>query len=406
MLMNTLTCYDKGDSQPYRGSAASMYLLTKELTAYFETKTGVHFVAIAEYQKLVGPTDEKQLLSFLTELGIKKEFSIVSQEIDYSFSGRKNLSYHRSTRGTKWEESVTESCKEIVIYILDNDDEQKSIVLWDSLLRNDKKSMEAALYEIRYNVYKKELKKAERMMVAIVEKIEKAPMFQNDKVSEYYTFNKAFEEILYRHLHKTEREIRRAEIPHSEIYLQYGNLLFELRRYQEARAALEKAVRWNSISLKVAFEYMKTFKAVGAPEEFASLTRSAFKYAYRAKDLARCYRNMGYYFVEKMEYRAAMGCYILSMQYDRDSKNAQSELYYIQTETDGALKRLNMEDMKLYSEMYGFPLGADDNIIGLSYTYGKHFMDEGDTELAQYLFEIAYELTEDGEVKGVLDGLK
>lgn len=33
-------------------------------------------------------------------------------------------------------------------------------------------------------------------------------------------------------------------------------------------------------------------------------------------------------------------------------------------------------------------------------------MDEGDTELAQYFFEIAYEVTEDGEVKGVLDGLK
>lgn len=268
---------------------------------------------------------------------------------------------------------------------------------------NDVKGMEAALDEIRYNVYKKEFKKAEQMLVAIINKIEKAPMFQNDKVSEYYTFNEAFEEILYRHLYKPDREIRRAEIPYADIYLQYGSLLFELKRYQEARKALEKAVRWNPISLKIAFEYMETFKVVGALEEFASLTKNAFKHAYRSKDLARCYRNMGYYFVEKMEYRVAMGCYILSMQYDRDSRNAQSELYYIQTKTDGTLKQPNAEEMEQYSKTYDFPLGADDDIVGLSYAYGKHFMDEGDTELARYFLRIVYELTEDGEVKEILD---
>lgn len=56
------------------------------------------------------------------------------------------------------------------------------------------------------------------------------------------------------------------------------------------------------------------------------------------------------------------------------------------------------------SRYHYYPL--NENIIELSYTYGKYFMDEGDTELAQYFFEIAYEVTEDGEVKGVLDGLK
>lgn len=336
------------------------------------------------------------------------DFDQIMRHITSGFSGdpRKDIIYlQKEMEEYKNHEMSTEILRACgrLLYGLIPEAEREAL---SRAVFNDKKGMEAALDEIRYNVYKKEFKKAEQMMVAIVDEIEKAPMFQNDKVSEYYTFNEAFEEILYRHLYKPKREIRRAEIPYSEIYLQYGSLLFELKRYQEARAALEKAVRWNPISLKVAFEYMETFKAVGALEEFASHTRSAFKHAYRAKDLARCYRNMGYYFVEKLEYRAAMGCYILSMQYDRDSRNAQSELYYIQTKTDGTLKQPNMEDMKLYSETYGFPIGADDNIIGLSYTYGKHFMDEGDTELAQYFLGIVYELTEDGEVKGILNGLK
>lgn len=130
-----LTYYNEGDTQPYRGSADSMYLPTKELTEYFETKKDVRFLAIEEYRELLKPTNEKQLISFLTELGIKKEISIVSHNIDYYSSGRNDLPYHRSTRGITYEETVIEGCKEIVEYIHDNDDTEKSIVLWNSLLR-------------------------------------------------------------------------------------------------------------------------------------------------------------------------------------------------------------------------------------------------------------------------------
>lgn len=130
-----LTYYDAGDSQLYRGSANSMYLPTKELIDYFETKKDVRFIELAEYQELVGPAAEKQLISFLMELGIKKEISIVTHEIDYSFSGRDDLPYHRSTRGTSWEETVIEGCAEIMKYILDTRDVRKSVVLWNSLLR-------------------------------------------------------------------------------------------------------------------------------------------------------------------------------------------------------------------------------------------------------------------------------
>lgn len=130
-----LTYYNDGDPQPYRGSANSMYLPTKELTDYFETKKDIRFIALAEYRELVGPAAEKQLISFLTELGIKKEISIVTHEIDYFSSGRDDLPYQRSTRRISWEESVIEGCTEIMKYILDTRDERKSVVLWNSLLR-------------------------------------------------------------------------------------------------------------------------------------------------------------------------------------------------------------------------------------------------------------------------------
>lgn len=130
-----LTFYKNGDSQRYRGTAKSMYLPSERLNDYFETKDGVRFITIAKYQELVGPEAEKQLTSFLTELGIKKDIEIVSQEIDYRASGRNDLPYPHSTRGITWEEFVIEGCKEIVEYIHDNHDEKKSIILWNSLLK-------------------------------------------------------------------------------------------------------------------------------------------------------------------------------------------------------------------------------------------------------------------------------
>lgn len=130
-----LTYYDNSSQQLYRGSANSMYLPTSELTDYFETKKDVRFITIDEYRKLVGPTAEKQLISFLMELGIKKEISIVTREIDYFCSQRDDLPYHRSTRGSSWEEPIIEGCAEIMEYILDTRDERKSVVLWNSLLR-------------------------------------------------------------------------------------------------------------------------------------------------------------------------------------------------------------------------------------------------------------------------------
>ena len=130
-----LRYYDDGDPQAYCGTAGSMYLPTKDLLDYFETKNDVRFIALDEYRKLVGPEDEKKLISFLTELGIRKDISIIKQEVNYFTSERDDLPRHYSTRGHSWEEFAIEGCKEIVKAILDNKDEAKSVVLWNSLLR-------------------------------------------------------------------------------------------------------------------------------------------------------------------------------------------------------------------------------------------------------------------------------
>ena len=130
-----LTYYDDGDPQPYRGAASTMYLPSPEICAFLETKKDARFVALDEYRGMVGPAKEKQLISFLTELGIKTGAQIIDIDVDYQSSGRKDLPNYHSTRGKRWHENIVEGCKEIVSVIETEKDVNKSVVLWNTLLK-------------------------------------------------------------------------------------------------------------------------------------------------------------------------------------------------------------------------------------------------------------------------------
>lgn len=130
-----LTYYNDGDPQPYRGAASSMYMPTPELMAFLETKKGVRFIALAEYKELVGPSQEKQLMEFLAELGVKKELSLIKEQIDFYSSERRDLPRPHSTRERTYVETNIDGCRELVEHIVVNKDTTKSIGLWNCLLK-------------------------------------------------------------------------------------------------------------------------------------------------------------------------------------------------------------------------------------------------------------------------------
>lgn len=243
-------------------------------------------------------------------------------------------------------------------------------------------------------------------MSALVKKVDdlaEAGMYQNDAVSEYYTFNEIFEEILFQEIYKPTRDIRRSDIPYAEVYLQYGSLLVDLKQIEKANEILKKAVRWNPTNAKISFEYAETFKILGNLEQFFEVTKAIFKYAFKPADVARCYRNLAYYFVEKELWSAAIACNLMSLQYEPDSKNAQSELYYIQQKTNGSIKEPTLTELKAIAQEYGFPVGADRDVLGLAYAYGKHFFEAKQFDGARYFLGILYALTDDEEIKKMID---
>ncbi len=129
-----LTYYDTEDGQIYRGAAGTIYLPTTDIKAFLETKTEVRFLELEEYRKLVGPKEEELLLTFLKELGVRSEITLITAEIDFSSTKRNDLPHPHSSQGHKWKETTIEGCKEIVEYIVENQDKEKSVLLWNCLL--------------------------------------------------------------------------------------------------------------------------------------------------------------------------------------------------------------------------------------------------------------------------------
>lgn len=302
----------------------------------------------------------------------------------------------------KYSQEIIRACGRLIFELLSDDKKEELTKIID----DDLKGTQATLKEIRFNVFDGKLEKALKLSEALVSKIEETPMFQNDSASEYYTFNSIFEQVLYIYYNRPQRDIRNSTIPYGEIFYIHGNLLFEMKRIPEAREYLKKALRWNPTSCTIGFEYIETFKVEKDLDSFFDLTKKQLKYAYKPEDVARCFRNLGYYYIEIKEHSVAAACYLISMFYDGESTIAQSQMYYIEQTAPKDYKQPTATLLEQYEEQYGLPKGADEDVIGLSYAYSEQALKDGEQELCVYFLEIYCGLTDDENAVKLLEELK
>lgn len=327
------------------------------------------------------------------------DFDEIMREITSGLSGdhENDIKYLREKseeyKDHELGKEIIRACGRMMFELLPDDAKEEI----GSLISKENKGLETTMEEVRFNIYKKDFDKALQIIEPLILKHEELNMFNNDSVSEYYCFDEPFEEILYRKMNNTEKTFRRAEIDYAEMYLTYGSLLFEMKRNDDAISALKKAMRWNPANAFIAFEHAENYKIKGDIETFKELTKKIFKIAFRRKTLARCYRNMGYYFVEKQMYSEAMNCYYFSLMFE-DSPSAQSELFYISSQTGVELKDPSKEELENTFRMNDIPFGADDDVLKIAYTYGKACYESGEYEPAEYFLEIVREFIDDDNI--------
>ena len=146
-------------------------------------------------------------------------------------------------------------------------------------------------------------------------------MYENDKVNEYHSFSNPLEELIFHEFIGCKKELRYIpdNQPLEDLYYGYGFLLRDASRLEEAETALKESLRINPVSPRVILELCDIYK-MRTPtfNKFYFYNMDGLKYAYTGSDLARIYKNFGFYYYEENNPELAIACYRYSLNYEND----------------------------------------------------------------------------------------
>ena len=231
-------------------------------------------------------------------------------------------------------------------------------------------------------------------------------MFEDDRVSEYHYFTNPLEDLIFRKYIGAEKELRYIpdNQPLLDLYYVYGFLLLENQEYDKAEEYLKKAIRINPVSARIILELTEIYKVhTYTYNEYFIRTCDALKYSYYPQDIARCYRNLGYYYIEENQMRTALALYIYSMEFEA-SPLAYTEIKYIQSKNDNM--ELTLTECIEIIEGKNIQLGVNPFIIETLNELIKEYEKNKLYNQALYFMELQFDLTDDVETLEMMNEIR
>lgn len=303
-------------------------------------------------------------------------------------------------RGHPQEKEIIRACGRLIFELMP-EGKKKEVA---SIARNQETGQKSVLEEVRFKMFQKQYDDALALIEPLIAGYEEANLYADDAVSEYHCFNEPMEFALYMFHYKPEKTVRRSPIDYANTYMLYGALLFDLNRHEDAIRALDKALKWNPVSAKILFERGQDLMGLGRQDEYEKAVKQIFKVAFLPKDLAQCYRGLGFLYCEQQKYELAACCELFSLQFE-NSGRAQSELYFIFDKL-GRCYEPTFAQIKEQFEENDIPLGPDKDMLGLAMAYGEHAEEQKDFQSAVYYYEIANAFLQDKELETKIEKLK
>ena len=231
-------------------------------------------------------------------------------------------------------------------------------------------------------------------------------MFEDDRVSEYHYFTNPLEDLIFRKYIGPEKELRYIpdNQPLLDLYYVYGFLLLENQEYDKAEEYLKKAIRINPVSARIILELTEIYKVhTYTYNEYFIRTCDALKYSYYPQDIARCYRNLGNYYLQEDQMRTALALYIYSMEFEA-SPLAYTEIKYIQSKNDNMELTLN-ECIEII-EGKNIQLGVNPFIIETLNELIREYEKNKLYNQALYFMELQFDLTHDGKTLEMMNEIR
>lgn len=220
--------------------------------------------------------------------------------------------------------------------------------------------------------------------------------FVNDENYEYHSFNNDMEAALFEEYYTPEKEVRMIpfNVEITDLYYAYAFILVEKNEMDEALKYYDIALKYNPVSPNIYFEKADIYKRLGQWDNMNKNLELAYKYAYMPQDMARYYRDLGFYHTENNKADVAVALYIHSLKYD-DNESAYHELQYL--EHMGQDINMTYEEAKKILAENNIPLVGHEFIVSKYREFGDNFAEKNNLEAALEMYTLAYILDDSME---------
>ena len=212
---------------------------------------------------------------------------------------------------------------------------------------------------------------------------------------EYYTYAFYF---------KPDCDVVLSELPYGEYYRSYGDLCVKSGRYKAGIEAYSNAICWNPVDLDAILGLAECYKYLNMLKRYMIATKEAYRLCCTRATMARYYRNMGFYYVARYNTEAARVCYTYSNIYYK-TDNADNELKYLEQALNDKTPEYSVKQMQEILDKNEVEPGPDSKTIGIIYRVGELMMNDKDYRLARDCFSIVYDITQETQLKTLLDEL-
>lgn len=187
------------------------------------------------------------------------------------------------------------------------------------------------------------------------------------------------------------RPVARSRNRFYEVYQLYAFVLVERQRFKDALGMLKRAADRNPAALPPQLERLDIMKRLRVRTGFLEQCMACFERAWLRKDVAHCYRNYAWWFVENEQWTTAIACIMRSMEWDIHPR-AQQELLFIGMRSGRRLEKPNAADITDLLHEAGVPNEPRSLWVEIAVEMARHARDESRPREALQFFQVAYNL--------------
>ncbi|MCR4675203.1 MAG: hypothetical protein K5675_09345 [Lachnospiraceae bacterium] len=185
-------------------------------------------------------------------------------------------------------------------------------------------------------------------------------------------------------------------------YIKKSHELMEEMEYEDALKEWMKVLKHNPVCMEAYNGMISCYKYLYNIEKEYEITLKTYNFSCTRAELAAYYRNLGWYYLESYQPNVAVACYKYSDLFET-SEQVKSEISYLETALEKSYQDMSVDQIQNILTEKDIPLKANSITLALIYKAGLEAYNTGNNMQARDCFHMVYDLTQDEEIKQLLD---